>query len=44
MMRKRNEKEAKTSKRKRIKLNSGTICKEMKKNFKVGLLDFQVYT
>ncbi len=44
MKQKQNEKEAKTSKRKRIKLNSGTICKEIKKNFRVGLLAFQVYT
>jgi hypothetical protein len=44
MKRKRNEKEAKTSKQKRIKWNTGKICKETKKNIKVGLLVFQVYT
>jgi hypothetical protein len=37
-------KKAKTSKRKRIKWNSGTNCKETKKNIKAGLLVFQVYT
>ncbi len=42
--RKRHEKEAKTSKQKRIKWNSGKICKETKKSIKVGLLVFQVYT
>ncbi len=42
--RKQNEKEAKTSKRKRIKWNSGTICKETKKYIKAGLLVLQVYT
>jgi hypothetical protein len=36
-------KKAKTSKRKRIKWNSGTICKETKKNINAGLLVFQVY-
>jgi hypothetical protein len=44
MKRKENKREAKISKRKRIKWNSGTICKEMKKNIKVGLIDFQVNT
>jgi hypothetical protein len=44
MKRKQNEKEAKTSKRKRIEWNSGTICKESKKNIKAGLLLFHVYT
>ncbi len=42
--RKQNDKEAKTSKRKRIKWNSGTICKETKKYIKAGLLVLQVYT
>jgi hypothetical protein len=37
-------KKAKTSKRKRIKWNSRTICKETKKNIKVCLSVFQVYT
>ncbi len=36
---KQNEKEAKTSKWKRIKWNSWTICKETKKNIKAGLVD-----
>ncbi len=44
MKRKQYEKEAKTSKRKRIEWNSGTICKESKKNMKAGLLLFYVYT
>jgi hypothetical protein len=43
-MKRKNEKEAKTSKRKRIKWNSKTISKETKKNIKVGLSVFQVYT
>jgi hypothetical protein len=37
-------KKAKTSKRKMIKWNSGTICKETKKNINAGLFVFQVYT
>jgi hypothetical protein len=44
MKRKQNKKEAKTSKEKRINLNSGTICKETKKTIKAGVLVFQVYT
>ncbi len=44
MKRKQNKKEATTSKRKRIKWNSGTISKESKKNIKAGLLLFHVYT
>jgi hypothetical protein len=44
MKRKQNEKEAKSSKQNRIKWNTGKICKETKKNIKVGLLVFQVYT
>ncbi len=40
----KNEKEAKTLKRKRIKWNSGTICKETKKNIKVCPSVCQVYT
>ncbi len=44
MKRKQNEKEVTTSKRKRKKLNSGTICKESKKNIKAGLLLFHFYT
>ncbi len=44
MKQKQNEKEAKASKRKRIKWNSETICKESKKNIKVGLLLFNVHT
>jgi hypothetical protein len=35
MKRKQNEKEGKTSKRKRIEWNSGTICKESKKNIRL---------
>ncbi len=35
---------SKTSKRKRIKWNSGTICKETQKNINAGLLVFQVYS
>jgi hypothetical protein len=35
------DKEAKTTKRKRIKWNAGTICKETKKNIKVCLSVFQ---
>jgi hypothetical protein len=42
--RKQTEKEAKTSKRKRIEWNSGTICKESKINIKADLLLFHVYT
>ncbi len=34
---KKNKKKVKTSKQKRIKWNSGTICKEMKKNIKTDL-------
>jgi hypothetical protein len=44
MKQKQNEKEAKTSKQKRIKGNFGTICKESKKNIKAGLLLFHVFT
>jgi hypothetical protein len=33
-MKRKNDKEAKTSKRKRIKWNSGTICKETKKKLR----------
>ncbi len=40
----KNKKEAKTWKQKRIKWNSGIICKETKKNIKVCLSVFQVYT
>ncbi len=36
--------DAKTSKRKRIKWNTGTICKESKKNIKAGLFFFHFYT
>jgi hypothetical protein len=43
-MKRKNEKEAKTSKQKRKKLNSGTICKETKKNIKVCPSFCQVYT
>jgi hypothetical protein len=35
MKRKRNEKEANSAKRKRIKRKSGEICKEMKKNIDI---------
>jgi hypothetical protein len=40
MKQKQNEKKRKLQSEK----NSGTFCKEMKKNFKVGLLTFQTYT
>jgi hypothetical protein len=38
MKQKQNEKEAKIQSKKRMKWNSGKICKETKKNIKVGLL------
>ncbi len=41
---KSNQKEAKASKWKRIKWNSGAICKETEKNIEAGLLVFKVYT